>query len=339
MFDQIIGVSHVTEALREILQRLASIDATTLLIGEPGTGKNHIAQALHKAGSRREGPFIMLGCEGLAQVSCMFQSTDDAVDSMLESVNRELLEPICNADGGVLYLEHIDALPNRLQSVLLRVLELGEVQVPGKDLPLKVDLRVIASSRRRLRDQVRAGSFRADLYFRLNAMVVELAPLRHRKEDILPLCRHFMRRFAEKHRLEPCSVEPAAQSLLESYPWPENMCELRLLAERLAMSCAGRAVSVGDLPEAIRNPPINPDWRVPLPEEGVNLNELEVDIIRQALAISEGRRIQAARLLGITRHTLAYRMEKHGLEGEFCRDTDPDCLTSSLERIPALGVL
>jgi DNA-binding NtrC family response regulator len=217
------------------------------------------------------------------------------------------------ADGGTLLLDEVGELAPGVQAALLRFLESGEVHPVGAAHARRADVRLIAATHRDLRDEVRAGRFRRDLFYRLHVVPLELPPLRERGADVELLARRLTADLAARHRLPPPSFTRAALRHMRRHPWPGNVRELRNLCERLVILRRGATVEPEHLALDLEHDPQSaPAFR--LPADGILLDSLELDMIRQALERTGGNRSQAARLLGISRDTLLYRMRKHGID-------------------------
>jgi two-component system NtrC family response regulator len=218
------------------------------------------------------------------------------------------------ADGGTLFLDEIGEIPLDLQPKILRALQTGEVDRIGQDTPTQVDVRIIAATNRDLDKLIAEGSFRSDLYYRLAVIPLEVPPLRERREDIPLLAQHFLTRLAERAGRSGLRFPPEALSLFDRYSWPGNVRELENVVERMVVMSREETLSLSTLPDAIRTHPEPGGSSLRLPPEGVDFESLEKSFIRQALDRTEGNRTRAAHLLGLTRNTLLYRMQKYGLQ-------------------------
>ncbi len=314
-FARIITQSPLLETVIRSAQIVARTHATVLVTGETGTGKELLARALHEASPRAEGPFIALNCAALPESlveSELFGHKRGAFTGALE----DRLGHIRSAHGGSLFLDEVGELPLAAQAKLLRFLESGECMPVGESRVLKADVRVIAATHQDLAALVREGRFREDLYFRLQVVPLELPPLRERSGDIDMLLNRFLLHFAGEHGVPMPQISQEARTLLRRHRWPGNVRELRNLAERLVVLFPGRTVDVGNLPREITQAAgkvaMGSNGFL-LPEEGVDLEWLESELIRQALERARGNKSRAARLLGITRDTLLYRLKKFAL--------------------------
>jgi len=220
------------------------------------------------------------------------------------------------AAGGTLFLDEVAELPLGVQAKLLRFLESGEVLPIGASTPGRVNVRIVAATHRELRHEVESGRFRQDLYYRLNVVPLQLPPLRERQGDIPLLMAHFVSVFAERHGLASPRFSKAALKALKCYGWPGNVRELRNMCERLMVLLPGREITPENLPEEIRADTSGrqtSELDVQLPPEGLVLANVEESLIRQALQRARGNRSKAARLLGISRDTLLYRLKKFAI--------------------------
>jgi two-component system NtrC family response regulator len=309
-FDSIIGGSAAMKEVFRTMGRVAGSDATVLLTGESGTGKELVARALHYHGARADGPFVAVNCAAIPEAlleSELFGHERGAFTGADAARPGRFTE----ADGGTLLLDEIGEMHPDLQAKLLRVLQDGEVRPVGAAACHRVDVRVVASTNRDLAAAMEEGAFREDLYYRIAVVAIEVPPLRARRDDIPLLANHFL------GKLGGAGVELSEDLLpaLRSYRWPGNVRELQNVLQRaLVLRRDPGALSAADLPEHVRAEAGDPGEPFRLPEEGVSLAEVERSLIRQALDHAEGNRSQAARLLGITRQTLLYRLEKHGLK-------------------------
>ncbi|GAB6139377.1 hypothetical protein JCM14076_01060 [Methylosoma difficile] len=311
-FKTIIGQSPALDSLIRSAKIAASTDVTILLKGETGTGKEVLATAIQKASSRANKKFITLNCAALPEGLIESELFGHKKGSFTGASNgsQGLFQA---ADGGTLFLDEINSLPLSVQGKLLRFLDSGECLPVGETSPVKVDVRIIAATNTDLNDQIAAGDFRSDLYYRLNVVPIELPPLAQRTEDVEHLAKHFISLFANTHSITPPSFSKNAIKALKTYHWPGNVRELRNLCERLSILLSGNIIEPSNLPSEITNPKNTTKTAgFVLPDTGLQLDKLEADLISQALSRTQGNRSQSARLLGLSRDTLLYRMQKHG---------------------------
>ena len=311
-FKTIIGHSPSLESIIRSAKMVAATDVTVLIKGETGTGKELFANAIQRESSRAGKPFICLNCAALSESlieSELFGHKKGAFTGAATN-KTGLFEA---ADGGTVFLDEINSLPMTIQAKLLRVLESGECLAVGDTKVHRVNVRIIAATNADLNQQVRAGQFRRDLYYRLDVVPLELPPLTRRLEDLEHLINHFMAMVASTHGIASPSLSKSALAVLKNYPWPGNVRELRNLCERLSILLAGKVIEVEHLPSEFFSGVNNTSLEgFILPHEGLNLEQLEVELIQQALDRTNGNRSKSAKLLGLTRDTLLYRMQKHG---------------------------
>jgi transcriptional regulator with PAS, ATPase and Fis domain len=313
-FDQaLLGNAPEFRSVLRTAQIAAAVDVTMLLLGESGTGKELLAEAIHRESRRAKAAFVPVNCaalpESLAESELFGHRKGAFTGAIADKAGL-----ITSADGGTLFLDEIGELPLSLQAKLLRFIENGEILPVGAQRPLKVNVRLIAATNRDLNAEVKAGRFRADLYYRLNVVPVELPPLRQRSGDAALLIEALMRRFAASHGLAAPMLTPAARKALEAYSWPGNVRELRNFCERITVLFSGRNVDVTNLPSEMQaKNASNRSAGLALPAGGIDLEAVELDFIRQALEATSGNRTRAARLLGLTRDTLLYRIKKFAL--------------------------
>jgi DNA-binding NtrC family response regulator len=313
-FNAIIGQSPALDSLIRSAKIVAATDVTVLLKGETGTGKEVLATAIQQASTRANKAFITLNCAALPESLIESELFGHKKGSFTGATTDKqgLLQA---ADGGTLFLDEINSLPLSIQAKLLRFLESGECLAVGEVKPYKVDVRIISATNTDLNKQIKAGEFRSDLYFRLNVVPLELPPLAQRTEDIDLLIKHFLDIFQNAHALAAPRFSKQALKTLKAYSWPGNIRELRNVCERLSILLAGKVIEPENLPfeftaQKVGNAPATTDFT--LPEAGLKLDTLEADLISQALDRTNGNRSKSARLLGISRDTLLYRMQKHG---------------------------
>ncbi len=312
-FNSNIGKSPVFESLLRSAKMVAATDVTILIKGETGTGKEMLATAIQKDSPRSDNPFITLNCaalpEGLVE-SELFGHKKGAFTGAV--ANKQGL--FHAADGGTLFLDEINSLPLPIQTKLLRFLESGECLAVGETKPYIVNVRVIAATNSDLSKQIADGDFRQDLYFRLNVVPIEIPPLNQRTEDIESLINHFLSQFASSYSIIPPKFNKQTLKVLRSYSWPGNIRELRNLCERLSILLSGQTIEPENLPHEFTTSLTAPSDSVfVLPENGIDLDDLEADMIHQALLRTNGNRSKSARLLGLSRDTLLYRIKKHGI--------------------------
>jgi two-component system, NtrC family, response regulator AtoC len=307
--DGIVGASPAMQSVKSLIMRVASSPASTVLLtGETGTGKDLAAKAIHFGSARASRPFVNITSSALPEQlleSELFGHERGAFTDARQQ-KRGLFE---TADGGTVFLDEIGEMTPGLQAKLLRFLEEKTFKRVGGLADIRVDVRVVAATNRDLEREVKAGKFREDLFYRLQVMPIALPSLRERKGDAIVLANYFIDQFNREFRKRIRGLSPAATSLLEQYQWPGNVRELRNAIER-AMLLSDRDYLEPEDFTLTRT--VNPtEFR--LPAEGVNLEEVERQLLVQALERAAGNQTQAAQLLGINRDQVRYRIEKFGL--------------------------
>ncbi|MEJ2344079.1 MAG: sigma-54 dependent transcriptional regulator [Gammaproteobacteria bacterium] len=312
--ELLIGESPELGAVVRAAQLAAVTDVMILILGESGTGKELLAEAVHRESRRGGGPFVPVNCatlpEALAESELFGHRRGAFTGAVADKPGR-----VQAAAGGTLFLDEVGELPLCLQAKLLRFLESGECHTVGSARASRVNARVIAATNRDLHAEVRAGRFREDLYYRLNVVPLELPPLRERTGDVDLLLGSLTARLARQHNLDAPRYGLEAIERLQRYAWPGNVRELRNFCERMLVLFSGRVVRLENLPLEIRSPAAAGQSNAfRLPDAGIHLGELEADMIRQALSKTRGNRSKAARLLGVSRDALLYRLKKYAIE-------------------------
>jgi two-component system, NtrC family, response regulator AtoC len=309
-FASIIGDSAAMKTAKALMARVAASPASTVLLtGETGTGKDLAAKAIHFNSGRVGRQFVNITCSALPEQlleSELFGHERGAFTDARQQ-KRGLFE---TADGGTLFLDEIGEMTLALQSKLLRFLEEKAFKRVGGLTDVRVDVRVIAATNRDLEEEVKAGKFREDLFYRLQVMPIMLPPLRARHGDVPLLAAFFIDRFNTEFKKKVRGLSPAAIQALEQYGWPGNVRELRNAIERAMLLADGNRLEASDLTTLTRT--VSP-VQFKLPAEGVNIEDVERQLLVQALERSKGNQTQAAQLLGINRDQVRYRIEKFGL--------------------------
>ena len=314
-FNSVIGQAPAFEALLRSAKIVAATDVTVLIKGDTGTGKEILANTIQTSSARANKPFVTLNCaalpEGLVE-SELFGHKKGAFTGA--NVNKTGL--FQTLDGGTLFLDEINSLPLSIQGKLLRFLETGECMALGDTQAYYVNVRIIAATNKDLNELIEAGSFRQDLFYRLNVVPLELPTLSQRTDDIELLAKYFLEHYAREYNTPLAYFSKRALKVLKTYSWPGNIRELRNLSERLSILLAGKIIEPENLPLEYTITTTQPKLDKPnftLPEHGLDLDNLEANMIYQALSRTNGNRSKSARLLGISRDTLLYRIQKHGL--------------------------
>jgi two-component system, NtrC family, response regulator AtoC len=317
-FYGLVGASPVMRELYERINAVASTRSTVLIIGESGTGKELVARAIHSCSSSPESPFVAFNCAAIPR---------ELIESELfgykrgafSGANMEYLGLFRAAEGGTVFLDEITEMSPETQSKLLRALQERTVRPVGSPREVPVDVRIIASTNRDPQKAVKSGQLRDDLSYRLLVNVLDVPPLRDRREDIPLLIDHFITLFNSKlgRHEQITDVDPEARVALESHDWPGNVRELANAIESAFTFCRSKTIALTDLPPAVaRLRPLRPLPPALQTRGGVirTLAEVERDLIRQALLSTDGNKAQAARLLGISRKKLYAKIDKYGLE-------------------------
>jgi len=308
----IIGQSPGMQKVFDMVRRATRVSSTVLIQGESGTGKELVARHIHFAGPRKAKPFMVVNCAAIPEtlVESELFGHEKGAFTGAEASRKGKFEV---ANEGTVFLDEIGDMQLESQAKLLRVLQDGVVERVGSSQSRQVDVRVIAATNHNLKAIVDEGRFREDLYFRLEVLPIRIPPLRERMEDLTLLIDHFRNTLAKRlGRLAPI-LEPSAIEAMKRYRWPGNVRELENTLEQVAILCDKDTIGVEDLPEKFNTrEPQGGDMS--LPRGGVVLEDLEQDLIRQALARSGGRIKEAAELLGLTYKTLQYRLKKHDID-------------------------
>jgi len=300
-FGNLVGNSEAMVEVYKTIEKIKNSRATILILGETGTGKELVARAIHFNSVRSEKPFLPVNCAALAE-TLLESELFGYVKGAFTGAVRDKQGVFEVAHGGTVFLDEIGDISPRLQQILLRVLENGEIQPVGSTVRRKVDVRVVAATNRDLGNMVKQGTFRADLYYRLNVISLELPPLRMRTEDIAMLAGHFLRKYAAENEKAINDMSRDALQLLERYTWPGNVRELENVVERATLLETSREITPESLPENIRNapqaPPVNPD------EDLQTLEEVGRTYIETVLKKTGGNKARASEILGINRTSL-----------------------------------
>jgi DNA-binding NtrC family response regulator len=343
-FHRVVGVSKRLSDVVEIARKVARSEAATVLLqGESGTGKDLLAQAIHYESRRANRPFIPINCTALPTelLESELMGHEKGAFTDAKAVKKGLFEV---ADGGTIYLDEVGDMKVDLQAKMLRFIETKTFKRVGGHRDIEVDVRIIAATNRDLQAAVRSGSFREDLFYRLNVIPIEMPPLRERREDILPLAEHFLALLNEEVKRKVHGFTGETRSALAEYDWPGNVREMRNLIERALILGEGEYLEIRPLSDLAglqsSNVPSMTEWGTDrdaagaaagaivgttnpepgggdavvfiLPPRGVVLEEVEKSFIIQALGAQDGNQTKAAAMLGLTRDALRYRMKKFG---------------------------
>ncbi len=313
--ESLYGTDPSMQELRDLIGKVASYDTTVLITGETGTGKELVARAIHQEGACRDGPFIAVNCGAIPanlMESELFGHAKGAFTGAVSSHTGLFQE----ADGGTIFLDEIGELPRELQVKLLRVLQEGEVRRVGDTKSIKINARVLAATVKDLEEEVRAGSFREDLYYRLNVIIIRVPPLRERAGDIAGLSRLFVKGFATRYSKPVVEITEGAMAMLRAYPWPGNVRELENIIERAVILEDGQSIGQERLPifkgagkgAGLGKEALNTGLSIKKGQE-----VMERDLIQKALEVTGGNKTHAAELLEISHRALLYKIKNYEL--------------------------
>ena len=327
-YDNLIGNSLQIIEVFKLIKVCAETDAKIILIlGESGTGKQLVARAIHFHSARSEEPFIETNCAAIPEhllENELFGHEKGAFTDAKQSF-KGFFEA---ADGGTVFLDEIGDMPLSMQAKILKVIETSTFRRLGGKQDMAVDVRIIAATNQDMLELVKQKKFRKDLFYRLNVMTIVIPPLRERKEDIEPLANYFIKRLNEEYGKNITGIDSATMKRLIRYDWPGNVRELRNAVERAMMLVDGNVLTRRYFSSEIINCPaeepahapggshhtIHPDGHITLPADGISLDRVEKELIRQALTRFQGNQTRAARCLGMSRDTLRYRIKKYGIK-------------------------
>ena len=303
---EVIGSSAALQRSIEQVRSVASSNATVLLLGETGTGKELFAQMIHQASQRAKGPFMAVHCAAIP-ANLLESELFGHEKGAFTGANERRVGRFESADGGTLVLDEIGEIDATTQVKLLRFLETRSVERLGSHKPIALDLRLVCATNRDLQQMVRDGKFREDLFYRLSVVPLRLPPLRERQDDVPLLLAHYLERFAKENGVPPAKLSPEAEAILVRYAWPGNIRELRNASENLAVLRAGKVVAPADLDPRFTQAPL-PSTSAPgalavLPNM-LDREQNEKQLLKQALSTAGGNRTKAAELMGISRRTL-----------------------------------
>ncbi len=309
----LVGDSEVLRKVTQLADEVARSDVTVLIEGESGTGKEIVARSIHLKSARADKPFISVNCaalpEQLLEAELFGHVKGAFTGAVADKPGRFQL-----ADSGTLFLDEIGDLSAKGQGDLLRVLEDGTFRMLGGTKLIRVNVRVVAATNKKLQEVATAGKFREDLLYRLQIVPVSIPPLRERSEDIPLLTESFLEHFAAKHKRRRKKLSGEAMQLCQRFPWPGNVRQLRNVIERLMLTCHNSTIEVADLPDFLRAHDQSSTTFAIRP--GMTLAEVEKLLIRQTLTHVTANREEAAKLLGISRRSLQYKLKQYGLLDE-----------------------
>ena len=308
--NPLIGESESMRLVMRLIEEVAQSEVTVLIEGESGTGKEIAARLIHTHSQRSDKPFISVNCAAFAEQLLEAELFGHVKGAFTGAANQKPGR-FQLADGGTLFLDEIGDLSPKGQGDLLRVLEDGAFRMVGGSELIRVDVRIIAATNKKLLESVAAGKFREDLFYRLNVVPIVMPPLRERADDIPLLIGRFFERFAARHKRGAKRMSPEAMQLCQRFPWPGNVRQLRNTVERMVITCRTAVVGVESLPDFLREYDQNLNTITVRP--GTPLAEVEKLLIRQTLSLVTRNREAAAKALGISRRSLQYKLKQYGL--------------------------
>jgi transcriptional regulator with PAS, ATPase and Fis domain len=311
-FEEIVGSSQSLLECLDIAARTASTDATVLIYGETGTGKELVAKAIHFLSSRRDAPFITINCGAIPRELLESELFGHVKGSFTGALAHKKGK-VEMADGGTILLDEIGEMPLELQVRILRLIQEREIEKVGGMTPTRVNVRIIAATHRDLSTMVNQGAFREDLYYRLLVVPIHLPPLRERQGDVTELLQHFFLKFRAKYGRGELALPLEVVRRFEQYDWPGNVRQLENAIERVVLLSKSAAVSIQEMPEflkgepAIAKPPS-------LPDSTMGIQAVEKELILRTLKDCRGNQTRAAQILKMTRRALGYRLKRYGLQ-------------------------
>ena len=307
-FRTLVGSSKEMEKVFEVVRKVADTEAAILITGESGTGKELVARSIHANSSRRDAPFVAINCAAIPR-DLLESELFGHVKGAFTGAIKDKMGKFQTAEGGTLFLDEVGELPLELQPKLLRALQEKEVEPVGGTKVQKLDVRVLSATNLNIDNAITDGTFREDLYYRLSVIPIHLPPLRERRKDIPLLIRYF----CSKHDSEKITFDKDALETLVMYPWPGNVRELENTVERLLIMRNSDVISLIELPDKLKVNRSSGSAIVTLPDEGYSLEQLEREVVVEALERNSWNQTAAARFLRIPRHTLIYRIEKYNI--------------------------
>lgn len=311
-FENIIANSPKMVHILETVRRVAASDLPVLILGESGTGKDLLANAIHSNSSRSAQRLVPINCAGLSE-SLLEDELFGHLKGAYTGATSDRAGRFEHADGGTLFLDEVGDMPMAMQAKLLRVLENGEVFRVGSNEPIRVNVRLISATNTDLAKRVEQQKFREDLYFRVKGVTISVPPLRERRDDIPLLIDHFIRQANEKHGTKIKGVTAEARKILMAWPWPGNIRQLRSVVENMIVMAGGDRLTVDDLPDEIHRRPGELANAQLGQLAGISLEEAEKELIRNTLEMVSGNREQASKILGIGERTLYRKIKDYGL--------------------------
>jgi len=310
--EGIIGNSPGMKSIIETAKRVVDTPITVLICGESGTGKELIARAIHYNSKRKAGPFTAINCAAIPENLIESELFGYEPGAFTGAVKRKagLIE---SSEKGTLFLDEISEMPPLTQAKILRVMQDKEIRRVGGRESIKINVRFIAATNKVLDKEVAAGNFREDLYYRLKVVTIELPPLRERKEDVPALAGFFVKKYSTEFGKRIAGINSEVLKALLNYHWPGNIRQLESVIERAVLMTDSENISIEDIKSELRLKTAKNIYNIEIPDEGINFEELEKNMIRRALLKSNNIAAKAARLLGMSYKTFCYRLEKFGI--------------------------
>lgn len=308
--DEMIGKSDSLNRVRQMISKAAPARASVLITGESGVGKELVAHAVHEQSERAKGPFVVVHCAALSEtlIESELFGYEKGAFTGAENIHKGRFEL---ADGGTIFLDEIGEVNLATQVKLLRVLQEHKFERVGGEKSIEVDVRVVAATNRNLEDEVKAGRFREDLFYRLNVVRIEMPALRERMDDIPLLMHSFLREFNIENKKNIKGFDKASKAAMIKYSWPGNIRELKNAVESAVVMCTGDEIKIEDLPRALRSQGEEKVITIPI---GITMDEAEKIIIQENLAANKGNKSKTADILGIGRKTLHRKLEELQIE-------------------------
>ena len=310
----IIGENPKIREMYRIINKIAPTSSTVLIYGESGTGKELVARAIHEGSSRKSNPFLAINCAAIPETLIESELFGHEKGSFTGANAREIgiFEA---ADSGTVFLDEVGEMNVAMQAKLLRALQEKEIRRVGGKTNIPIDVRIVAATNKDLEKEIRRGTFREDLFYRLNVIRITLPPLRERGSDIVTLAEHFVRKYSQSSGIPLKGISKGALKILMNYAWPGNVRQLESVIERGMLLAEGEQIEPQDLPAEVRGElSATGSFQFDLPPEGISFEELERDLILKAMDRSGWVINKAAPLLGLSYKTLQYRLDKFGIE-------------------------
>ncbi len=315
-FENIVGESRQMKEIFRTIEKVARSNATVLILGETGVGKELVAEAIHRNSSRADRPFVKMNCAALHE-NLLESELFGHERGAYTGADRQRIGRFELSNEGTLFLDEIGNMTPSTQAKVLRVLQEREFERLGGNRTIKVDVRLVAATNRDLEEAIAGGEFREDLYYRLNVVNVHVPPLRERKEDIVPLAQHFIQQFAGELQKDVRGMEPGAVRVLKRHTWPGNIRELENTIERSVLMCEGQLLTADDLnlmPGGHADDENVASLNLRLPPTGIRLEDLEKQAILEALRINNWIQKDAAKFLGISSRVMNYKVAKYEIK-------------------------